>query len=82
MMLELEDFFRETFFERLGKLTGMGDLTYKQVKEICSTIYWMRQSHIPLSLDLNETDLAYCEALVDSNLYAEGALGNEHSWHL
>jgi hypothetical protein len=42
----------------------------------------MKQSHIPISLDLDVIDIAYCEAIVDSNLYAEGALGNEHSWHL
>ena len=82
MMSELENFFRCTFFERLGRVTGLGDLTYNQVKEICSTVYWMQQSNIPLSLDLNEQDLAYCEAIVDTNLFAEGALGNEHSWHL
>lgn len=39
---DLEKFFRLKFFKRLEELTGLVDLTYKEVKEICSTIYWMK----------------------------------------
>lgn len=44
MLEDLEEFFSKTFFQRLSELTGLDkkDLKYKEVKEICSTIYWMK----------------------------------------
>ena len=63
-------------------LTGESDLDFKQVKEMCSTVYWMKQSHIPFKFDFTQKDFSFCEAIVDYKLYVEGALGNEHSWEI
>jgi len=35
-----------------------------------------------MKIQLTNTEIALCEAVVGSDLYAGNALGNEHSWHL
>jgi hypothetical protein len=49
---------------------------------MCSTIYWMLESNIELNFDFTKEDQQFCEALMDTNLYVEAALGYEESWHL
>ena len=55
-------FFSYMFYGRLSQATGIPIAAdeHEKAKEICSTIYWMKQSKMEFAFDFNRRDFAYC----------------------
>ena len=47
---------------------------HDKAREVCSTIYWMRQSKMDFSVNFRQRDFEYCEAIAALELYTYQAL--------
>ena len=76
MQEEFGYFFAWIFYGRLARLTGIafGADDHKIAREICSTVYWMKQSKMEFAFDFNKRDFAYCQAVSDFELYTYQSL--------
>ena len=69
-------FFGQMYYGKLSQITGIPLAVddHKKAREICSTIYWMKQSKIEFKIDLKQKDFDYCQAISDLELYSQQAL--------
>ena len=62
MEKDLGKFFSFMFYGRLNSLTGIPIAIddHAKAREVCSTVYWMKQSKMEFDFDFTELDFAYC----------------------
>ena len=58
-------FFSYMFYGKLSQITGIAIASddHQKAKDICLTIFWMKQSKIEFAFDLSQRDEEYCNAI-------------------
>ena len=76
MEKDMLKFFGQMYYGKLSQLTGIPLAVddHAKAREICSTIYWMKQSKKEFRIDLTAKDFNFCQAITDVELYTQQAL--------
>ena len=70
MRKNMEKIWEKKFFPRLRELANLPNAKVKDLKALCTYLYWAIEAKLELKINLTEEDIRYINSVSDSKYYS------------
>jgi hypothetical protein len=70
MRKAMEKIWEKKFFPRLRELANLPNADFKELKALCTYLYWALEAKLELKITLTEEEIRYVNSVSDSLYYA------------